>query len=243
MKVLLLAGTAEARALAARLAADPRFEARASLAGTTRRPTPLPLPTRIGGFGGAPGLRRFLRAGRIDAVVDATHPFAAVMPARVAMVCAEEGLAHIRLLRPGFTPQTGDNWCYIDTPEEAAAHVPPAARVFLAIGPGSLAGFKALAGRALFCRTIDPQGAFPIRGGQWLSGRPPFDAVSEEALFRALKIDILVAKDSGGASGRAKLDAARRLALPVLLLRRPPPPAGTHVETVESAFQTLESLI
>ena len=98
MKVLLLAGTAEARELAARLA-DAGIPALASLAGATRRPEPLPLPTRVGGFGGAEGFRAVLRDEGITAVIDATHPFAARITARTARICAEDGLPCLHLIR------------------------------------------------------------------------------------------------------------------------------------------------
>ena len=82
MPVLLLGGTSEGRALAARL--HPRTDVISSLAGRVPDPA-LPVgEVRVGGFGGADGLRRWLRDDGVDAVVDATHPFAATMTANAA---------------------------------------------------------------------------------------------------------------------------------------------------------------
>jgi precorrin-6A/cobalt-precorrin-6A reductase len=233
--ILLLAGTAEARALSHALR-EAGLPAIASLSGATRAPAPLPLPTRRGGFGGEEGFRAFLRTAGIDAVIDATHPFAARITARTAAVCAALGLPCLRLERPGWHPGPGDRWIRIDSEEEAARHVPPGATVLLATGRQSLGRFAGLAGRRVLLRVIDPpEGPFPWPGGDFLQGRPPFDAAAEEALFRRHRIDWLVAKDSGGEGGRAKLDAARALGLPVLMLRRPPPPPGLRVVADVSA--------
>ena len=68
---LLLGGTTEASALAA-LLEGAGIAARLSFAGRTRTPAAQPLPTRIGGFGGAEGLARYLRDRRIDAYGDLT---------------------------------------------------------------------------------------------------------------------------------------------------------------------------
>lgn len=86
-RVLLLGGTAEGRALAKEL--HPHVEIVSSLAGRVPNPA-LPIgPVRIGGFGGVEGLRGWLREERIDAVVDATHPFAVTITAHAAQVCGE----------------------------------------------------------------------------------------------------------------------------------------------------------
>ena len=102
MRVLLLGGTAEGRALAKAL--YPRIDIVSSLAGRVPDPA-LPVgPVRIGGFGGVDGLRRWLRDERIDAVVDATHPFAATMTAHAAEVCGELQIPHLVLARPAWDP-------------------------------------------------------------------------------------------------------------------------------------------
>jgi len=233
--ILLLAGTAEARALATALAAR-QVPVLASLAGAVREPKTLPVPTRIGGFGGAAGFVACLQAHAITKVIDATHPFAARITARTAELCQQGALPLLRLERRGWQPGPGDRWSWAADAAEAMALIPPGARVFLATGRQSLPGFAGLDATA-FARVIDPpEGLFPLRGA-WIIGRPPFALADEIALFGQLGITHLVAKDAGGAGNRAKLDAARALGLAVVLLRRPQPwPGLVVVERVEEAL-------
>ncbi len=235
--ILLLAGTGEARVIAAGLA-QAGVPALASLAGATRDPRPLPLRTRIGGFGGAAGFLDVVAAEGITRVIDATHPFAARITARTARLCAGAGLPYLLVQRPPWVAGPGDDWIEIDREEDAAAHVPLGATVFLGTGRQGLERFAGLAGRTLICRQIDPpDGPFPFPGGRFLVARPPFSVAEETALFRDLGIDWLVVKNAGGAASATKLVAARQLGLPVLMIRRPPVPAGVAVvETAEEAL-------
>jgi len=238
--ILLLAGTAEARELAAALAAR-GVAVIASLAGAVRDPLPLGVPTRIGGFGGDAGFGRWLDDNPVRAVIDATHPFAARISARTTFVCAARGLPLLRLKRPGWSAGPGDNWTWIGAEAEAADHVPPHASVFLATGRQTLERFAGMTGRRLYLRVIDrPLQPFPF-DGDWIVARPPFTPEAERALFQKLRVDVLVAKDSGGAEGRAKLDAARSLGLPVLMIRRPTP-VGPVVADVQAARDWVAAL-
>lgn len=242
MKVLLLAGTGEARRIAWGLA-DSGITLVASLAGATRRPEPLPVPTRVGGFGGEAGFRAYLAAERIDAVLDATHPFAEQITDRTARVCAELGLPYAQVLRPPWQAQEGDDWTEIATPQEAAAHLPDDAVVFLATGRQTLADYRNLEGRRVLARMIDPPTApFPFEGGEFVIGRPPFTVKSEVALFQSLGVTHLVVKNAGGTGGRAKLDAARMLGIPVLLLDRPATAQGPKLARVAEAVAWVKAL-
>ena len=240
MRVALLAGTMEARAVAHALAEEGR-DALASLAGATREPAALPIPTRRGGFGGEAAFAEWLRAERIGAVLDATHPFACAMAHRAARVARALGLPHRRLLRPGWAAAPGDRWTRLARAEDTARVIPEGATVLLAMGPGTLPRFAGLRAR-LICRRIDPPSEpFPFAGGEWLVARPPFAMEDETALLRRLGADWLVVKDSGGAA-RAKLDAARALGLPVAVIDRPPQPDCARVATAEEALAWIRSL-
>lgn len=243
MTLLLLAGSGEARALAGALAAR-GIPAVASLAGETRAPAEFALPLRVGGFGGAEGLRRYLEAKRITAVIDATHPFAAQMTATAARVCAELALPQLVLRRPGWQARPDDRWQWVDRLEEVPALIPPGATVFLGTGRKSLAALSGLAGRRVLARVIDPpEGPFPFPGGRFVQGRPPFSVEEEMAFFRAEGVDWLVVKNAGGSASFSKLEAARRLALPVAIQSRPPLPAGVRrARTVEEALAWAEAL-
>lgn len=237
VRVLVLAGTAEARELCARLPG----EVLASLAGAVRRSLAQGVPTRVGGFGGEDGFLRVLKEERIGAVVDATHPFAARITARTVTVCAREGIPYLRLERPGWTAGPGDRWVWVDGAAEAVALIPAGAAVFLATGRQSVADYAGLSG-PVWCRVIDPpEQAFPLARGGWVVGRPPFAVADEVALFRWLGVEWIVAKDSGAVEAEGKLAAARELGLPVAMIRRPAP-VGPRVETVEAALDWVAHL-
>ncbi len=240
MTLLLLAGTGDARRIAERLAGT---DAIASMAGATRAPEALPIPTRVGGFGGAAGFCQYLSTTGITAVLDATHPYAHRITARTARICAEKQIPFLQFLRPGWTPEPGDNWTLINTEEEAAKHIPIGATVFLGTGRQSLERFSNLTGRYVICRQIDPpNGPFPFAEGEFLIGRPPFSVEDEITLFKHRQIDWLVVKNAGGAASRTKLTAANRLQIPVLMLARPAQGDWPIVETVDAAVGWVKTL-
>ena len=243
MKILLLAGSGEARKLAEHLAKEPNVEAIASLSGATREPGKLPLQTRVGGFAGPEGFRNWVVEHGITAVIDATHPFAHRISKRTAEICASLNIPYLQVLRPEWRPGVGDNWTFIDHEEDASRHIPDGKTVFLATGRQTLDRFSGLVGRRLICRQIDPPDRpFPFEGGEFLVGRPPFSVSDELKLFRELKVDWLIVKNAGGDRSRTKLDAARELGIPVLMINRPPQHEGTTVSTPEDAISWLRTL-
>ncbi|MDF0594486.1 cobalt-precorrin-6A reductase [Psychromarinibacter halotolerans] len=243
MKLLLLAGTGEARRIAEALPAIAGVEAVASLAGGTRVPATLGVPVRSGGFGGRQAFADYLGAEGIGAVLDATHPFAIDITRRTAEVCADLGLPYAQVLRRGWTPGPGDRWTFVDREEQVADLVPDGSTVFLGTGTKGLERFANLTGREVICRRIEtPDAPFPFPGGRFLQGRPPFSVAEEVALFTKLGVDWLVVKNSGGAASRSKLDAARDLGLPVALLNRPAQPAATRFETEAEALEWVRRL-
>ena len=240
--LLLLAGTAEARIVAEKLA-EMDIPAIASLAGATKDPADLAIPTRIGGFGGGDAFEAFLDAKPITAILDATHPFAQSITHRTDKIAKRRALPYLQLVRPEWKAETGDDWTHIAHEEDAAKHIPAAATVFLATGRQSLERFENLAGRHLICRQIDPPDApFPYPNGSFLIGRPPFSHDDEVALFKRLSIDWLVVKNAGGAASRTKLSAARELGIRVAMVARPAPTLGARVETAGQAVDWVRGL-
>ena len=237
MTVLLLGGTAEARLLAAGLAAA-GVPVVTSLAGDV---TDLRLPAgavRVGGFGGAPGLAAHLRDQGVSAVVDATHPFAAQITANAAAACAETGVALLRLSRPGWSGRPdAASWHWVDSLAEAREVAQTLGeRVFLATGRQTLPEFVGWTERFVLVRVVDaPEFAVPA-SWEVLRARGPFDLADERELLRGRGIDVLVTKDSGGATD-AKLDAAAELGVAVVIVRRPALPVGVAVvDTVAEAL-------
>ena len=235
MTLLVLAGTREARDLCAALV-EAGVDGGASLAGATRDPAPLALPTRHGGFGGEAGFRAHLSDKGITSVVDATHPFAARITARTVAVCHDLNIPCLRLERPGWTAGTLDKWQWVEGPSEVVAGMDEDATVFLATGRQSLPGFLGMSCRAVFLRQIDPPDRpFPFSDGGYVLGRPPFSVSQEVETLERLGVTDLVVKDAGGDGGRAKLTAAGRLGVKVWIVRRPQRPDVRHVQTVAEA--------
>lgn len=237
VRVLLLAGTAEAADLAGRLADDPAYDVTASFAGHTRSPAPLPCPVRTGGFGGIDGLVAALRAAETDALVDATHPFAAVMPHHAAAAASHLGLPRLRLLRPPWEAGPDDRWVDVDDLTEAAAALRTlgARRVLLTTGRLELAPFAGVDGAHMLVRSIERPDPLPLPSATVLLDRGPYTVDDEVALLREHAIDAVVTKNSGGAATAAKLAAARSLGVAVVMVRRPPQPEGPTVATVDEA--------
>lgn len=240
MRVLLLGGTAEGRALAKVL--HPRFDIVSSLAGRVPNPA-LPVgPVRIGGFGGVDGLRRWLRDERIGAVVDATHPFAATMTAHAAQVCGELAVPHLVLARPAWDPGPA---AVVASDAEAAEEIAQQgfSRVFLTTGRSGTAAFGDSDAWFLVRAVTPPDAAVLPRNHQLLLSRGPYDYDDELKLLREHRIDALVTKNSGGDMTRGKLDAAAALGIAVVMVARPPLPDGVvTVGTVEEAAHWLQEL-
>jgi precorrin-6A/cobalt-precorrin-6A reductase len=237
MRILLLGGTSEARALAAHL--HPDIDVISSLAGRVPDPA-LPVgQVRIGGFGGADGLRDWLRGAGVDAVVDATHPFAAKITATAATVCRDLGVPHLVLVRPPWPP--GDA-IVVQSDQQAADAVAEHefSRVFLTTGRTGTAIFKD-SGAWFLIRAVTPPDPQDLpRRHQILLSRGPYRYDDELGLLREHHIDALVTKNSGGAMTRPKLDAAAALGVAVVMVDRPPlPPDVDTVATVEDAASWL----
>lgn len=230
--VLILGGTAQARALADEAAAAGR-DTILSLAGRTSAPVPTRARARVGGFGGVDGLRAYLRAERISRVLDATHPFAARISENARLACAAENVPRLVLTRAPWVEGPGDRWTRAADVAEAAAILPALGkRIFVAFADGL--GHLANTGLEFVVRRIEP-GDAGLPGAELVLGRGPFAPPDEVALFRARRIDCVLAKDSGGEEARAKLDAARALGLPVVLIRRPDPPPGLFTASRDEA--------
>ncbi len=245
MRVLMLAGTQEARQVAAALGQVRGLTVIASVAVATRAPSALGVPTRIGSFGGDAGFERYLDREGIAAVLDATHPFSAGISHRSARICAAHGLPYAQILRPSWCPGPGDDWMFAEDEAAVAAAVPEGARVFLATGRQRIDAYGAMPGRTVLVRQIDraPDAPPPFEDGHWIVGSPPFTVADEVALFSGLGIDWLVVRNAGGSSSRSKLDAARKLGIRVAMIRRPLQPEAVRLDSVAAALGWVRRLV
>ncbi len=240
-RILILGGTGEARRLAEHVATVSGFDARISLAGRTAEPRPLPLPTRIGGFGGAEGLARYLKEQAIDLMIDATHPFAARMSVNAAEASALTQTPLFALRRAAWQPVAGDRWTSvpdIDAAVTALGETPR--RVFLAIGRQEAHRFAAAPQHSYLIRSVDPvDPPLAVPKAVYIRSAGPFTLETETALITGHAIEVIVTKNSGGDATVAKLDAARALGIEVIMVERRLPPEVPTVETVEAALAAI----
>ncbi len=240
--VLILGGTTEAYDLAAALVARGGLRVVTSFAGRTKSPRLPAGEWRSGGFGGADGLADYLRAEKFNAVIDATHPFAAAMAFNAAEACARENVALLRLERAPWRPGPGDRWTEVDTLDDAADILRrDAKRVLMAVGRQELAPFVGLDDVWFLIRSVeapDPMPAF--KNFELLLSRGPFEVADERELLRDRRIDRIVCKNSGGTATQAKLIAARELGIKVIMKRRPPRPNLPIAYTFDDAIAWLK---
>jgi precorrin-6A/cobalt-precorrin-6A reductase len=239
-RILLLGGTGEARDLADRLKDAVGIAVITSLAGRTAAPHLPPGEVRIGGFGGIEGLSAYLKKAAIDAVIDATHPYATGMTRNAAEACNALAVPRLLLRRPAWQAQSGDNWIKAASLEEAASEISrgPWQRIFLSTGRQEITHFAGLTNRWFLLRTVDPLVPplpAPIRRVE--VGRGPFDLAAETLLLKTWGIDLLVTKNSGGTATYAKIAAARAQKLPVIMITRPQTPEGKNVSSVAEAVR------
>ena len=239
--ILILGGTTEASALAARLATR-GDRAVLSFAGRTASPRAQPIPVRIGGFGGVDGLATYLRDHRVTHIVDATHPFAARMSGNAVTAAARARVPLIALTRPAWAPAAGDRWTRVpDLDAAVAALAGPPRRVMLALGRMHVDAFSAQPQHRYLLRFVDQPERPPALPDHCLVvDRGPFDVAGDRALMDAHGIDLVVCKNAGGPGAVAKLHAARARGIPVVMIDRPPLPARRALHGVDDVLRWLD---
>jgi precorrin-6A/cobalt-precorrin-6A reductase len=241
-RILILGGTAEARQLAGRLAGRNGLDVTLSLAGRTAMPATQPVPVRVGGFGGAAGLADYLKRERIDALIDATHPYANVISANAVEAARRSGVPSIALRRPPWIAVAGDRWIEVsDVGEAVRAIGRTPCRVFVALGRNELKPLRDAPQHFYLIRSVDPVNPpLPLPHVGYVTGRGPFSEADDRELMTEHRIDVVVAKNSGGTATYGKIAAARVLGIDVIVLRRPAAPDGAAVETIEDAISWLD---
>ncbi|QKL04015.1 cobalt-precorrin-6A reductase [Pseudomonas sp. NY5710] len=231
-RILLLGGITEALAIARRLGPQHVY----SLAGIGRVPQDLQCQVRVGGFGGAEGLARYLRESGITLLIDATHPYAAQISGNAAQAARSAGIPCWALRRPAWQAQKGDDWREVADWAHLIAALQPFRRPLFTLGREPLQHLD----------EIPPQQFWTLRALEACPGnercevigaRGPFILEDERALFQRRNIDVLISKNSGSVATEPKLEAARELGVPVLVLKRPALPA------VDRAFDTPLALL
>lgn len=242
-RILILGGTTEASALVRRLAADPRFDATLSLAGRTRSPAGIAgVAMRVGGFGGADALAHWLRTSGIDAVIDATHPFAAQISANAYAAASTAGIPLCTVVRPPWSAVPGDVWHTVASAKEAAVALgAEPRRVLLSIGRQEVGAFRGAPHHAYVIRSIEPPDETTLPPDvKLIQARGPFALADEMRLLTSERIDVVVTKNAGGSATYPKITAARELGLPVVMITRPYKASSHAVASAEEAVAWLE---
>lgn len=235
--LLVLGGTTEATQLC-RVLASEGLGGTISFAGRVERPVRQPLPQRVGGFGGVPGLVDYLRQEEITHVIDATHPFAAQMSRNAVQACAEAGVPLIAFTRAPWEAIAGDAWTQVDDTASAVRTLErPAETVLLAVGRQSLPDFARNPQHRYILRLVDPPTAPPpFPDHHVVVSRGPFTEGGDRALMEEYGVTLVVSKNSGGTGAYAKIAAARALNLPVIMIARPQMPLRDEVFSVEAVL-------
>lgn len=239
MNILILGGTREARQLASRLVAL-GHDVTTSLAGRTQDPILPEGRLRMGPFGGIAGLCAYLRAAKIDRLIDATHPYAGQISFNAVAGAAASGIRLVRYMRAPWTQKPGQDWTLVDTAQQAADALPPGANVLLTTGHAGLETYIERDDCFLLVRVIEPPDFLLPRHAQLVQTRPPYTVEAEVALMRRHDITHLVSKNSGGAQTEAKLDAAAQLGVSVIMIARPHYGPALEVDSIEAALNALD---
>lgn len=241
-RILILGGTREARELASRLAAE-GYGVITSLAGVTETPALPEGRLRRGGFGGVTGLARYLGEEAIACLIDATHPFAAQMSQHAHDAATATGVPLLRLERPAWDPGAEDRWIGVGSVGAAVRALPPGANAFVTIGRKDIAAFFERGDVSGVARMIEAPEVSPPPNWTILLARPPFNREAEIELLAHHRITHVVAKNAGGEDTSAKIVAARRLRIPIVMIARPRKPDAPIFSTAKMLIPALRRVL
>ncbi|HSC82681.1 MAG TPA: cobalt-precorrin-6A reductase [Pseudomonas sp.] len=237
-RILLLGGVGDALSIARRLGPAHIY----SLAGLGKVPADLTCQVRVGGFGGAEGLARFIAEQHIELLLDITHPYAAQISSNAARAAERAGIPCWALRRPGWQPGPQDDWREVADWSALVTALAPFRRPFFTLGREPLAHLDAIPPEQFWTVRMLDEHPGNARA-RVIGARGPFVLEDERALFASERFDVLISKNSGGNATEAKLQVARECGLPVLILARPPLPQVTReFASSEALWQALQAL-
>ncbi len=238
--ILLIGGTREAVLINEKLASRSDMKLVTSLAGRTKYPDNLSGEVLKSGFIAHDGMAAFMKKRAIDLVIDASHPYAVQISRKASDICDELGIRYLRYERPAWQEEPGDRWIRVSSVEEAVREAASFSRLFLSIGRQEVSAFESLSPDLVLLRSVEPV-SFTLPNGEvrHILEKGPFDLENEIRLLKEHNIQALVSKNSGGKAVYPKIEAARSLGLPVILLDRPASPEGEAVTSLEA----LDSLL
>lgn len=236
--ILILAGTLDGRQLAVDLVQEGYevlLSAVSEYGGELARDSRLTV--RVGPLD-QPGLVALLKEAAIQAVVDASHPYAANASQNAMAACEAVGIPYIRYERPAVPlPAYEKLYEVYDAAEAAKMAASLGNTVFLTTGSRALAVFKSeplLADKRVIARVLPEQSVlqeclelgFSPRDIVAMQG--PFSHELNVAMFTEFQTEVVVTKNSGQVGGSdTKISAAMALDLPLVVISRPKIQYGT----------------
>jgi len=189
------------------------------------------------------GFAAFLRAKAIRLIVNAANPYEAELSDQALAAAAAAELPILRLMRPAWHRDQLDSW--IDVASVAAAADICrwyGKRTMITLGEADLAPFAGNQRCHFIVRLpAAPRAPLNIIHHDLIVDRGPFAWVDERRLMMEQQIDLLVSRNIGGHDSYAKIDVARDLAVPVVMLSRPAQPLQPSAESVAQALIWIEA--
>ncbi len=247
--ILLLGGTSDTAGIAQALA-----EHDLGVLVSTASDTPLdvgnhPNISRRSGPLDGPAFEELLRQCSIEAVADATHPYAQQVSKTAREIANTAGLAYLTYVRPSAL-SPGDDVILAENHKSAAeAAFSFASPVLLTCGANNLLPYvkqSEATGLGLLARVLDREQSLEacrkagLMQEQIIAGRGPFDLDSNRQHIQQCHAGVIVTKDGGEQSGlRAKLEAAQLEGCSVVVVKRPPLPANGFCTDIEAFVQAI----
>ncbi len=217
-----MGGTGEARNLSF-LIKKANLKAVISYSGAVSKTNKQPLPKRTGGFGGANGLAKYIIEEKITHLVDATHPFANQISENAILAAKETQVHFVALERDAWKPKRVDQWTKVKDIEDAIQLLDgPRERIFLAIGRHEVKKFETKKHHFYLLRIIENTPVnFDTPSFEIIYDKGPFKYKNDKMLLLKYNITKIITKNSGGLGAKAKLDVARDLNIPIIMIDRP----------------------
>ncbi len=176
-------------------------------------------------------LRGCIREQGIHILVDASHPYAVNVSRNAMEACHREGIPYLRYERD-ITQITYKNIHVAHSYEEAAALSSSLGRhIFLTTGSRNLEKFvqaKELADCVLTARVLPTSEVLSrceelgLSPKQIIAMQGPFSKEMNLSMFQQCQAEVIVTKNSGIIGGTdTKIEAAKELGLPLVLIDRP----------------------
>lgn len=240
-KLLLLAGTSEAKALATLLSSSRKLDVIASLHQDARLPRDLDVPTRFGAFEDIHEFRDFILHEKVSGILDVSHPFSVDVSQQAFALSKEFNLPLMRLERAAWIPSKEDNWTFVDDEVDVHNYLEDCLKIMTFTGRVSIGKFSNIENSYIYNRILqNTDEDFPLPNGEHVFGWPPFTIADEVELFQRLEIDAIVLRNVGGKNGFSKLEAARRLGIKVIMINRPTVKAPKPLANLKAALSWID---